>query len=180
LKRDAGAAAFFLALAVAMTWPLARILTRGVSDPGDPYHLSWVLDWDWYATFHKPLHLFQANIFYPTPDTLAYSEHLYGMAVFLFPLRAFGIGALTAHNIALLLGFAFSGFAAYLLGRSVTGSAIGGVAAGIFYAYLPWKFTQLPHVHNIWSGWLPLMLVALVHCARRPGWRSAALSARRF
>jgi len=175
LKRDLGAAAFFTALAIAMTWPLARILNRGVSDPGDPYHLTWVLDWDWYATFHQPLHLFQANIFYPTPDTLAYSEHIYGIAMFLFPLRAAGVGALTAHNIAVLLAFAFSGFAAFLLGRTVSGSTIGGVAAGIFYAYLPWRFNQLPHLQNLWGGWLPLMVVALIHCGRKPGWRSAIL-----
>ena len=158
-----------------MTWPLARILRRGVSDPGDPYHLTWVLDWDWFATFHQPLHLFQANIFYPTPDTLAYSENLYGIAMFLFPLRAIGIGALTAHSIAVILAFAFSGFAACVLGRAITGSTIAGVAAGVFYAFLPWRFNQLSHVHNIWSGWLPLMLVAMMYCARRPGWRSAAL-----
>ena len=33
MKRDFGAAAFFVALAVAMTWPLARIITRGVAYP---------------------------------------------------------------------------------------------------------------------------------------------------
>ena len=175
MKRHIGPAAFFIALAVVMTWPLARIITRGVAYPGDPYHLTWVLDWDWFATFHRPLHLFQANIFYPSRDAFAYSEHLYGMAVFLFPLRMIGISALTAHNLAVILGFAFSGLAAYLLGRTITGSAIAGIAAGIFYAYLPWRFTQLPHVHNIWAGWLPLLLVALLHCARVPGWRSAAV-----
>ena len=175
MKRDLGAAAFFIALAIAMTWPLARIITRGVAYPSDPFHLTWILDWDWYATLHQPLHLFQANIFYPAKDTLAYSEHLYGMAVFLFPLRMLGLSALTTHNVAVILGFAFSGFAAYALGRTLTGSALAGIAAGIFYAYLPWRFTQLPHTHNLWAGWLPLLVVALIHCARRPGWRSASL-----
>jgi hypothetical protein len=175
VKRDAGAAAFFTALAMAMTWPLARIITRGVAYPADPYHLTWVLDWDWFATLHRPLQLFQANIFYPVKDAFAYSEHLYGMAVFLFPLRMAGISALTAHNIAVILGFAFSGFAAYLLGRTLTGNTVAGIAAGIFYAYLPWRMTQLPHTHNLWAGWLPLLVVALVHCARKPGRRSAAL-----
>jgi hypothetical protein len=175
MKRDAGVAAFFVALAVAMTWPLARIITRGVANPGDPYQQTFVLDWDWFATFHRPLHLFQANIFYPAKDTLAYGEHLYGIAIFLFPLRMLGISALTTHNLALILGFAFSGFAGYLLGRTVTGNAIAGVAAGIFYAYLPWRFTQLPHLNYVWAAWLPMLIVALVYCARRPGWRSAAL-----
>ena len=175
MKRDAGAAAFFVALAIAMTWPLARVINRAVANPGDPYHLAWILDWDWFATLHQPLHLFQANIFYPAKNAFAYSEHLYGIAMFLFPLRMIGLSALTTHSVAVILGFAFSGFGAYLLGRTLTGSAIAGIAAGIFYAYLPWRFTQLPHTHNLWAGWLPLLVVALLHCARNPGWRSAAI-----
>jgi hypothetical protein len=175
LKRDLSAAAFFVALAVAMTWPLVRVITRGVAYPGDPFHLTWVLDWDWYATLHQPLHLFQANIFYPTRDALAYSEHLYGIAIFLFPLRAIGVGALAAHNIAVLIAFAFSGFGAYLLGRAVTGNTLAGLVAGIFYAYLPWRFIQLPHLQSLWAGWIPLLLLALIHCGRKTGWRSALL-----
>jgi hypothetical protein len=174
-RKDALAAAGFSALAVIMTWPLARILSRGVLFPGDQYHLTWILDWDWYATLHQPLRLFQANIFYPAADTLAYSEHLYGLAMLLFPLRLAGIGPLTAHNIAVIAAFAFSGFGAYLLGRLCTGSATAGVIAGIFYAYLPWRFTQLPHTHTLWAGWLPLMLAALLYCGRVSGWKSAAL-----
>src|SRR5204862_7765329 len=83
--------------------------------------------------------------------------------------------ALTAHNIALILGFAFSGFAAFLLGRRISGSAWAGVAAGIFYAFVPWRFTQLPHVQHVFAGWLPMLLVALLGYARRPTSSRAAL-----
>src|SRR3954454_9570442 len=158
-----------------MTWPLARILPRGVANTGDPYVLTWVFDWDWYATLHQPLRLFQANIFYPVKDSFAYSDHAYGMVMFLFPLRMIGLSALTTHNLSVILGFAVSGFAGYLLGRTLTGSAMAGIAAGVFYTYLPWRFTQLPHANYVWAPWLPLLIVALMHCARRPGWRSAAL-----
>jgi len=169
------AAALFLLLAVAMTWPLARNLPTAVSYPGDPFINTWILDWDWHATLHQPLHLFEANAFYPAHDSLAFSENLYGISLLLFPLRALGLGALTAHNLALLLGFAFSGFAAYLLGRMISGSAWAGVAAGIFYAFVPWRFTQLPHVQHVFAGWLPMMLAALLYYARRPAWTRAAL-----
>src|SRR5205085_5497803 len=108
-------------------------------------------------------------------DSLAFSENLYGVALILFPLRAIGVAPLTAFNVGMLLGFFFSAFAAYLLGRMITGSWIAGIAAGIFYAYVPWRFTQLPHIQHVWGGWLPMMLVALLHYARRPSWRNAAL-----
>jgi MFS family permease len=158
-----------------MTWPLLPNLRTAVAYPGDPFINTWILDWDWYATLHQPLHLFQANAFYPAKDSLAFSENLYGIALLLFPLRALGVDALTAHNLAILLGFAFSGFAAFLLGRMISGSALGGLAAGIVYAFVPFRFTQLPHVQHVFAGWLPMMLVALLHYARGPSWRRAAL-----
>ncbi|HKO54262.1 MAG TPA: hypothetical protein VJ276_00210 [Thermoanaerobaculia bacterium] len=175
MRKHLGAAALFLLLAVAMTWPLARCLDRCVAYPGDPYINTWILDWDWYATFRQPLSLFQANAFYPAKYALAFSENIYGIAVLAFPMRALGVAPLTTYNLMMLAGFAFAGFAAYLLGWTVTRSWVAGVAAGICYAYVPFRFTHLSHLQHIWSGWLPMLIVALLHYARRPSWPRAAL-----
>lgn len=169
------AALISIALAIAMTWPLAFALDRAVANSSDPLLNAWIVDWDWYATLHHPSHLFDANAFYPGKDSLAFSENLYGIALVVFPLRAIGVAPLTAFNIAMLLGFAFSMFGAYLLGRTISGCWIAAIAAGIFYAYVPWRFTQLPHIQHVWGGWLPMLLVALIHYARIPSWRRAAL-----
>ena len=158
-----------------MTWPLAATLDRAVADPGDPFINTWILDWDWYATLHHPLSLFEANAFYPSKHSLAYSENLYGIAIVLAPFRALGATPLMAYNFAILLGFAFSGFGAYILGWTVSRSAMAGVAAGVFYAFVPWRFTQLSHVQHVWSGWLPLLLAALIAYGRAPTWRNATL-----
>jgi len=156
-----------------MTWPLATAIDRAVPFPGDPYINTWILDWDWYATFHRPLSLFHANIFFPARYALAFSEHLYGIAVFLFPLRALGVPPLCAYNFTVLLGFAFSGWAAYLLGRHITQSTVAGLAAGVFYAFVPFRFTHLAHVQHVWGGWLLMLLLALVQHAQKRTWRSA-------
>ena len=174
-RSHALAAALFLALATAMTWPLAANLGSAVAWPGDPFINIWILDWDWWATFHQPLSLFQANTFYPAKLPLAYSENLYGIAVVLFPLRLLGVGPIAAYNVAMLLGYAFSGFGAYALGRTVTGGWWAGVAAGIFYAFVPFRITHASHVQHVWAGWLPLLIVALLHYAKRPTWGRAAL-----
>lgn len=173
-------ALLFTGLTLAMTWPLALNLGRAVSDPGDPYLNIWILDWDWWATFHAPLSLFHTNAFHPAKYSLAFSENLYGLAMLLFPLRLFGVDAISAYNIALLAGFAFSGFGAYLLGRRLTDSWIAALAAGVFYAFLPYRFTHLSHVQHIWGGWLPLMLVALLDYAERPTRKRAIVFAAVF
>ena len=174
------AAALFLILSILMTWPLARNLDRAVSDPGDPLITVWILDWDWWATFHQPLSLFHANAFHPAQYALAYTENLYGIALLLFPLRALGMGPVTAHNVAFLAGFAFCGFGAFLLGRKLTGSFAAGLAAGIFYAFLPYRFVHLAHIQHVWGGWLPLLLLALLWYAERPAWRRGAVFAAVF
>src|SRR5207253_2042592 len=69
----------------------------------------------------------------------------------------------------------FSGFGAYVLGRKLTRSAMAGIAAGIFYAYVPFRFTQLAHIQHVWGGWLPLLLAALLHYVEAPSRKRAAL-----
>lgn len=176
-RQHALAALLFAALAVAFTWPLVLNLDRAVAEPGDAYLTIWILDWDWYATLHQPLALYHANMLHPARYSLAMSENLYGVALFLFPLRALGAGPITAHSIAFLLGLAFAGFGAYLLGWRLTRSFFAGVAAGIFFAFAHIAFT---HLQFVWSGWMPLMLVALLDYAERPGWKRAAVFAAFF
>jgi hypothetical protein len=179
-RQHAAAAALFVALAIVMTWPLTTNLNRAVDGPHDPFLNTWILDWDYYAAFHRPLSLFDANIFYPARHALAYSENLFGIAILLFPLRAAGASPITAHNLAILGGFAFSGLAAYLLGRLVTDSGLAGLTAGVFYAFVPFRFTHLPHVQFVQGGTLPLTLAALLFYARRPTWTRAILFAAAF
>jgi len=179
-RRHAAALFLFALLSIAMTWPLARTLDRAVADPGDPYINTWILDWDWYATVHHPRSLFDANAFYPAHYSLAYSENLYGIALLLFPLRAVGLSPIAAHNLAMLGGFMLSGFATYLLVTLAVENSLAGIVAGVFYAFVPFRFTHLSHVQYAWGGTLPLMLAALLWYQRKPSWPRAALFAVAF
>src|SRR5260221_423357 len=133
--REASAFALFAILAVVMTWPLAAHLDTAVPDPGDAYVSTYVMAWDYQATFsHAPL--FSPPIFYPAKDALAFSEHLYGVALPLFPLYAMGVAPLTVYNIALLLAFAFSGHGAWVLARVAGAKSIAAIAAGCFFAFV--------------------------------------------
>ena len=179
-RGDAVAGATFIALSLAFTWPLLPNLSRAVADPGDPLLNIWILDWDWWATWHDPLSLFHANAFHPARYALAFSENLYGVALLLFPLRFAGVGPIAAYNLAILGGFALSGFGAYVLGRRLTGSFAAGLAAGVFYAFVPFRFVHLSQVQHVWGGWLPLLLAALLAYGERPTWKRGVLVAAVF
>lgn len=152
----------FMALTIVMTWPWITHLRDAATDPGDPYFSSWVLWWDYHQTFHDPLNLFHGNIFYPYRYSLAFSEHDYGIALLFFPLFALGLRPLTVHGIATLFGFAFSGYGAFRLTRTLTASSGAAWIAGITFAFIPYRFGQLPHLIYVFAGWIPILLEALV------------------
>ena len=169
----------FAALTILMTWPWAARLRQGVPDRGDPYLNAWILWWDFHQTFRSPLDLFQAPIFFPSRYALAFSEHNFGIALPLFPLFAAGLRPLTVHNAAMLLGFAFSGYGAYRLGRTLTGSTGAGLVTGVAFAFVPYRFHQLSHLNYVFAGWIPLLFEALVLFVRkrsrgRAAWLGAA------
>ncbi|HEV7765999.1 MAG TPA: hypothetical protein VGQ76_13425 [Thermoanaerobaculia bacterium] len=180
LGRHVAIFAFYAALAVVLTWPLASQLDTTVSDLGDPLLVTWILDWTSHALLHQPLSLFHAPMYYPAPLTLAYSEHLTGIALLLLPLHIAGVPPLTLYNIAMLLGFALSGYGAYVLVRMFTTSMPASLIAGIFFAFVSFKFDHLAHLQNISSGWLPLILAAMIAYWRNPTRRNAALFAGAF
>jgi hypothetical protein len=174
LARDAVIFLAFVLLAVAMTWPWAIRLRNACTDPGDPYLVSFILWWDAHQTFRSPLHLFDAPIFFPHCDTLAYSEHLWGIAAPFFPAFALGARPLLVQGLATLFGFALSGFAAFRLGRTLSGSAGAGWVAGIAFGFALYRFHQLPHLPYVSAGWMALLFEAAVLFARKPGGRQAA------
>jgi hypothetical protein len=170
----------FLALSIALTWPLAIRLDTAVADLGDPLLNVWIVDWVCHALTHAPLQLFNAPIYHTGLYPLAYSENMVGIALVVLPFHLAGASAVAVYNIAMLLGFAFSAYGAFVLARLVSRSTQGAIVGAIFFAFGSFKFSHLAHLQIIWSGWLPLLLAALLVYWRQPSRRHAALLAGAF
>ncbi|MFL6231346.1 MAG: DUF4214 domain-containing protein [Pyrinomonadaceae bacterium] len=164
----------FFALTAAVMWPWVMNLRDAASDRGDCYTHAYWLWWDYHQTFHDPLHLFDATIFYPYKNTLAFSENDYGVALPFFPLFALGFRPLTVLSVATFMAFVFSGYGMFRLTRTLTGSAGAAWVSGIVFAFLPYHIQRLPHLASITAEWIPLTIEALVLFARRLSWRRAA------
>jgi hypothetical protein len=135
-RETAIACALALVAAVVLTWPLAAKLGHIAHDPFDPRFQAWTIDWVQHA-LRSPGSLFDANIFAPQPNTLAYSDSLLGIAIPLLPLRWIGVSPIGQLNIALLLGFATSAASGYLFGRTVTRSVAVGSVTAVAFAFGP-------------------------------------------
>src|SRR5262245_41547182 len=173
--RHLGVIALFVVIAVIFTWPMATQMSTTVADQGDPLHLSWVIDWDIHALTHSPLRIFDAPIFYPAKYPLAFSENLIGIAILCLPFRLFGLGPIAIYNVALLLGFALSAWAAYVLGWIITRRHVPSLVAGLLYGFAVYRWGHLSHLQVIWSPCAPLLLAAILAYRRDPRVRNAAL-----
>src|SRR5881396_3763505 len=72
-------AALFVVLTLVATYPIIRApASYAYFDHPDAQLNMWIMAWDAHAFPTRPLDLFNTNIFYPAPRTLAYSETLLG------------------------------------------------------------------------------------------------------
>ena len=132
LRRLGGSAALLcLLLAIVHTWPLAADPgTHSRNDNGDTQLNEWILAWVAHQLPRAPARVFDANIFYPERDTLAYSEPLLVQGLMSAPLRWMGASPVLAFNVVLLLGFALTAWAGYRLIHEWTRSRAAGLLAG--------------------------------------------------
>lgn len=152
----------FSALAVAHTWPLA-------SDPGrlsrnsnaDTVLNEWIVAWVAYQAPRDIGQLWNANIFHPEQNTLAYSEPLLTPAAIGAPLLWSGHSPVFVYNILILVGLALTGWATCLLMWRWSGDITAGIVSGVIVAFNAHTLTRLPHLQALHIEFLPLALLML-------------------
>lgn len=156
-----------LALAVIMTWPALRYPRYTLPhDLGDPSLVSWILAWPAHALLSDPTQLWHGNAFYPERWSYAFTDSLLGYA----PAGLLGEGmadALLRYNILFVLVHALAFIGAYALVRQLGAGRIGAIAAGLAFAYAPWRLAQAGHLQVLSTGGIVLALAML---ARGHGW----------
>jgi hypothetical protein len=153
-----------------ITHPLWLHLADAVpGDIGDPLLNTWAIAWDAHAALTTPISpahggaagLFDANIFYPLANTLAYSEHLFSTAALVLPLGLVGGQPVVAYNLSLLLSFPLAGLGMYLLVLRWTHRRGAAFLAGLAYAFAPYRLAAVAHLQLLTVQWLPFSVLAL-------------------
>jgi hypothetical protein len=168
----------YTALTIALTWPVTIHLTDHVpSDLGDPLLNAWILAWDAShllraigGNVSALAGYWHANIFFPHPYALAYSEHLTGQAVQILPVYALTGNPLLCYNLLFLSTFVLSGVGMFLLCRELTANRTVAFVGGLAYAFAPYRFGALSHLQVLSSAWMPFVLYGLrrFFATRRP------------
>ena len=153
-----------VALAILMTWPLATGLGhmgRTLSTDGDGQYSIWNVAWVARTLVADPIHLFDANIFFPHRTTLAYSEANLLEGALGVPVYWLTRNPLLTLNVVLLFAFASAYVCAYLFLRYITGDRRAAAVAAILYAFCPYVLSHLSHIQLLMTGGIPLSLLML-------------------
>ncbi len=170
----AAAAAIFVLLAVAHTWPLASNPAHlSGHDNGDVLLNEWIVAWVAHQLPRDPARLFQGNIFHPAPDALAFSEPLIAPALLAAPALWLGASPVLAHNLLLLAGLVLTGLGTYAVTFAWTHDRSAALVAGSLFAFNAHTLTRLAHVQAMHAYGLPLALLCADRLIAAPGWGPA-------
>lgn len=173
------ASVVFAVATLVLTYPLATSpASLGRFDNGDARLNAWAISWVAHQVVHDPIHLFDANTFYPLQKSLAFSEHLFVPGLIALPLLLVTNDLVLSYNLILLASIFSSALGMYFLTTSFGGGRIAGILAGLFFSFAAFRFNRLPHLQMQLYAFLPLALLCLHRFfttgKRQWAWGSAA------
>jgi hypothetical protein len=179
--RIAALAAAFVGSAFAGTWPLVLHIGDSLpAEPRDPLLNAWILAWDADRAAHGFRGLWNAPILHPYKLTLAFSEHLLGIAWISSPVQWLSGNPVLAYNVAFVASYVLAGAAMYLLVRELTGRVDAALVAALAFEWCPYRYAQLARIQMEFIGWMAFGLWAMHRYARSGRGRDAAIAVGAF
>jgi hypothetical protein len=131
--------------------------------------------WTAHALTTESATLYGANILHPIPDALAHTDLLLTSAFLAAPSFLPTGNALVGFNVVMLLTYALSGYATFLLVRRILSgrpyATHAALFAGALYAFCPYRLAHVAQLNTMTTYWLPLILLSLhryLEDGRRP------------
>ena len=150
-----------IVIACIFTYPyIVNFSNAGRLDTNDGRWSIWVVSWVAHVLTTDPGSLFRANIFYPHPNALAFSEANLIAGIVAMPVWLLTKNPYAAHNFVFLFAFALSFVTTYYLVRYLTGDRRAAIVAGIMFAYCPFAFVRQAHIQLLLIGFLPWCALA--------------------
>ena len=162
IREVVGVTLVYAALTFVMALPFsASPGTQVLGDVPDTHLFLWTLAWDTWAFLHQPLTIFDANIYHPYANTLAYSENLIGSAFFAAPIIWLTGDVVLAMNLVTLMTTVLCGAGAYFLARRLGIGPGGAFICGVIFAFAPPRFFRMGQLHLTAVQWMPFSLAFL-------------------
>jgi hypothetical protein len=177
LTRGSGlwSVAFLVVISVAFTWPLGDLRRPQLPMHDDPLFSVWRLAWIAHQLPRNPARLFDANIFWPESNTLAFSDAMLLLGLLAAPLIWLGAHPVIVHNLLLIASFVSGGYAMMRLLRYFNLSRAAQLVGGVVFAFAPFRVAHIGHLELLWTAFLPLTLECLHRMLETPSIRRGVL-----
>ena len=161
----------FVTLSVILTWPLGNLRDPALARHDDPLFSVWRLAWVAHQLPRDPAHLFDANIFFPDPNTFAYSDAMLLLGLLGAPFIWMGVHPIIVHNLLVIAAFVTAGLAMARLMAYFTADRTAQFIAALIFMFAPYRLAHIAHLELLWTAFLPLTLLALFRVLENPSVR---------
>lgn len=162
----------FLGVTVFLTYPVSlNPASLVIGRPfDDAFEHIWYLQWYKHALLNLHVSpLFQPDIFSPEGWDLSFASLPPLFPILLAPVTAV-LGPVATYNLVLLVSTVLAAYGVFLLVRAMGGTSLGGIFAGLLYAFYPNRQVYMHGFFNhlLGSMWLPWALYGLYQAVNRP------------
>ena len=151
-KTQIAALVIFALLTLLHLHPLSFHPQDSVHDTGDPLLNSWIISSIQKSLFSQPGKMFDGNIFFPSENTIAFSEHLFPQSVVSLPLSFLFGNPILIYNILFLFSYVLTAYAMFILVRYLTGDSRAGIVSGAIFAFSAYHLDHIPQLQLLSSG----------------------------
>jgi hypothetical protein len=156
-------------LAVVLTYPFAfQSLHVGRVDSHDGDFSIWNVAWVARTLVVDPVHVLDANIFFPHRRTLIYSESNLGAGILAIPAYWATRNPYFALNFVFLLSLVLSTTGTYYLVRYLVGDRRAAAVAAICFGFCPYVFAHTAQIQLLMTAGLPFTMLAFHRVVDRP------------
>ncbi len=159
----------FSLAAIYITYPLIFHLGEYATGLGDELLIAWIQNWNIHAFMTNPLRIFDANIFYPYNNSLAFSETFITSSILsIIPSLVFG-EPIVATNFTLFSSLIFLGFCTFILVNYLTKDFFPSLFSGFLIIFSPVTLDKAVHLQILSIQWIPLSILFFVIFLQKKG-----------
>lgn len=148
----------YLVSAIFITYPLIFNLTNLVGAYGDELIITWIQNF----VIHNSL-TFNANIYYPFQNTLAYSDlFLSSSLLSAIPVHVFK-EPIVAFNFTLIASLALLGFSVFSLSYYLTKNFLVSIIGGLLVTFSPAVHDKFVHLQILAIYFIPFSMLFFLH-----------------
>jgi hypothetical protein len=144
---------------------------------GDSLESVYIVAWNVHQFFRSPAHLFDANVLYPHPRALAFTDHRLLPSLAVAPVLWATGNPVLATNLAVGLACLLAALGGRRLGTVLGLPAVAAWAAGALYAFHTYQINEAPRLNIVAHGFIAFALAELILYLRTGERRRAARTA---